>query len=98
MAEPVNDDHTMSSLRDVAEKALLAGLGLVNAAKDKAGDVVSGDDEASLTERVKSTLADLADDLGLVRRDRHEELELKVSQLEHRLRLLEEQAEGKQES
>jgi hypothetical protein len=82
-----------SSLRELAEKILLAGLGLVAATKDKAEAVVGADDSPTLSERAKATLAGLADDLGLVREDRHEELELKIAQIEHRLRLLEERAE-----
>lgn len=37
-------------------------------------------------------LKSLADELGLVSREEYEELELRVAQLEHRLRLLEEPA------
>ena len=82
-------DEEAISLKATAEKVLLAGLGLVATARDKAGDVVGGDDGPSLTERAKMALSDLIDELGLVRNDRHEELELKVAQLEHRVKLLE---------
>ena len=94
MDEPGNEDRP-ASLRDVVEQALLAGLGLVALARDKAEGVVGSDEGPSLTERAKTALADLVDELGLVRRERHEELELKVAQLEHRLRLLEERADRK---
>ncbi len=40
-------------------------------------------------ERASAALEGLFRDLGLVTRDRFEELELRVAQLEHRLRLLE---------
>jgi polyhydroxyalkanoate synthesis regulator phasin len=42
-----------------------------------------------LSEQALSALGTLVDDLDLVRRDDLEELELRVAQLEHRLRLLE---------
>jgi polyhydroxyalkanoate synthesis regulator phasin len=41
------------------------------------------------SEQALSILRSIADDLDLVTRDEHEELELRVAQLEHRLRLLE---------
>lgn len=42
-----------------------------------------------LSEQAVAALNTLVDDLDLVRRDDLEELELRVAQLEHRLRLLE---------
>jgi polyhydroxyalkanoate synthesis regulator phasin len=42
-----------------------------------------------LGERTGAGLSGLFRELGLVTRDEHEELELRVAQLEHRLRLLE---------
>ena len=42
-----------------------------------------------LGERASAALEDVFRDLGLVTRERYEELELRVAQLEHRLRLLE---------
>jgi polyhydroxyalkanoate synthesis regulator phasin len=42
-----------------------------------------------LSEQVMSVLRSIVDELDLVRRDDLEELELRVAQLEHRLRLLE---------
>jgi polyhydroxyalkanoate synthesis regulator phasin len=42
-----------------------------------------------LTERAAATLAGLFRDLGLATERQHAELELRVAQLEHRLRLLE---------
>jgi polyhydroxyalkanoate synthesis regulator phasin len=83
-------EERATSFRDLAEKALLTGLGLLAAAKDKAEEVVGGDEGPGLAERAKSALSDLADDVGLIRREQYEELELKVAQLEHRVRLLEE--------
>ena len=43
-----------------------------------------------LSEGALSALRNVADELNLVTRDELEELELRVAQLEHRLRLLEE--------
>jgi polyhydroxyalkanoate synthesis regulator phasin len=46
-------------------------------------------DAARFGERAGESIAGLARQLGLVTRDEMEELELRVAQLEHRLRLLE---------
>ena len=46
-------------------------------------------DAARLGERAGENLASVARQLGLVTREELEELELRVAQLEHRLRLLE---------
>jgi polyhydroxyalkanoate synthesis regulator phasin len=51
-------------------------------------------DATRLTERAGAGLQSFFDQLGLVSRDAYEELELRVAQLEHRLRL----AEGRIES
>lgn len=90
MAEPASRPETPGSLRELAEKALLAGLGLLDAAREQA-QVSVGSDSAGqpLRERARQALAGLAADLGFVSRERFEELELKVAQHEHRLRLLE---------
>jgi polyhydroxyalkanoate synthesis regulator phasin len=47
------------------------------------------DGKEKLSEQATGALRTLVDELGLVRRDDLEELELRVAQLEHRLRLLE---------
>ena len=77
------------SLRELAEKALLAGLSLLDAAKDQAQEAVGSKTGPPLKERAQGAITGVAGDLGFVTRDRYEELELKVAQLEHRLRLLE---------
>ena len=46
-------------------------------------------DRMRVGEETKQRLQDLARELGLVTRDELDELELRVAQLEHRLRLLE---------
>ena len=46
-------------------------------------------DATRLTERAGQSLQSVFDQLGLVSRDAYEELELRVAQLEHRLRLAE---------
>ena len=46
-------------------------------------------DRIRVGEGTKQRLQDLARELGLVTRDEWDELELRVAQLEHRLRLLE---------
>jgi len=47
------------------------------------------DSKEKLSEQAVGALRSLVDELGLVNRDDLEELELRVAQLEHRLRLLE---------
>ncbi|HZR93594.1 MAG TPA: hypothetical protein VFA44_14435 [Gaiellaceae bacterium] len=47
-----------------------------------------------MTERAGVSLQSLFDQLGLVNRETYEELELRVAQLEHRLRLAESQLEA----
>jgi polyhydroxyalkanoate synthesis regulator phasin len=47
------------------------------------------DGKDKLSEQAVGALRSLVDELGLVTRDDLEELELRVAQLEHRLRLLE---------
>jgi len=51
-------------------------------------------DTARLTERAGASLQQLFDQLGLVTREAYEEVELRVSQLEHRLRLAESRIES----
>ena len=46
-------------------------------------------DRVRFSEESKRRLQDLARELGLVTRDEWDELDLRVAQLEHRLRLLE---------
>jgi polyhydroxyalkanoate synthesis regulator phasin len=50
-------------------------------------------DRVRVGEGTKQRLQDLARELGLVTRDEWDELELRVAQLEHRLRLLEDTPE-----
>jgi polyhydroxyalkanoate synthesis regulator phasin len=50
-------------------------------------------DAVRLRERAGMNIEKLAHDLGLVSRSDHEDLELRVAQLEHRLRLVEESSE-----
>jgi hypothetical protein len=53
-------------------------------------------DATRMTERAGASLHTLFDQLGLVSRDAFDELELRVAQLEHRLRLAESQLESQQ--
>ena len=63
-------------------------------------EAVSGEraDGRHLTERLGAALAGLFRELGLVTERERAELELRVAQLEHRLRLLERTATGRQGS
>jgi polyhydroxyalkanoate synthesis regulator phasin len=94
MDEPADQDPTdrsdSGSLRELTEKFLLAGLGLLSATKEQAQEAFGAAGEGpQLRERASSTLGSVLDEAGFVRKDRYDELELKVAQLEHRLRLLE---------
>jgi polyhydroxyalkanoate synthesis regulator phasin len=51
-------------------------------------------DATRLTERAGESFQSLFDQLGLVTREAYDELELRVAQLEHRLRLAESRIEG----
>ena len=52
-------------------------------------------DATRLTERAGASLQSVFDQLGLVSREAHDELELRVAQLEHRLRLAESRLESR---
>jgi polyhydroxyalkanoate synthesis regulator phasin len=52
------------------------------------------DGQARLSEQAVAILRSLAGELNLVFRDEVDELELRVAQLEHRLRLLEQREDG----
>ena len=90
------------ALRALAERLALALVGAAALTGERAQAVaealVSGGGEASdrwrfdgarTRERAGATLAGVFRELGLVTRDELDELELRVAQLEHRLRLLE---------
>jgi hypothetical protein len=47
--------------------------------------------------RASDALSSIADHLGLVRERRFDELELRVAQLEHRIRLLEQAADARRD-
>jgi polyhydroxyalkanoate synthesis regulator phasin len=49
---------------------------------------------AKLSEQALAAVRALVDDLNLITRDDFDELELRVAQLEHRLRLLEHERDG----
>jgi polyhydroxyalkanoate synthesis regulator phasin len=51
-------------------------------------------DATRLTERAGASMQSLFDQIGLVSREAYEELELRVAQLEHRLRLAESRIES----
>jgi polyhydroxyalkanoate synthesis regulator phasin len=53
-------------------------------------------DATRVGETTKDRIQDLARDFGLVTRDQWDELELRVAQMEHRLRLLEDAADNPQ--
>jgi polyhydroxyalkanoate synthesis regulator phasin len=107
------DSNNSGSVRELAEEAILAGIGAVALTKDRAEELVNElaqkgkltqDDARDLVdevmgrwrgdalrmgERAGATLNGFFRELGLVTRREHEELELRLAQLEHRLRLIE---------
>jgi hypothetical protein len=91
--EPSQDDDG-PSLGALAEKLVLAGLGAVGVTKERAESMLVGTGSGQpLRERASTALTGLLDDLGLAKRERLEELELRLAQLEHRIRLLEQERE-----
>ena len=92
MAEPADTNG-----RPLRERLALAALGALATTTSpaelrdlltEASERVRGDAER-LGERAGTALVDLYRELGLVTREEYEELELRLAQLEHRLRLLE---------
>jgi hypothetical protein len=94
MAEPADPgvpNGTPPPQRDGLER-LLALLGpRVDEARSLLDDATSRwrGDAVRVGEGTKRRVQDLAHEVGLVTRDELDELELRVAQLEHRLRLLE---------
>ncbi len=86
MAEPVNSED-----RDSYER-LIAILGpRLDELRSLADDFTSRwrGDAVRVGESSRRRIQDLARELGLVTREEWDELELRVAQLEHRIRLLE---------
>ncbi len=81
------------SARELAEKLVLAGVGAVALTAERADalaeEVAARGGLGRLSERTGSGLAGVFREVGLVTRGELEEIELRVAQLEHRLRLLE---------
>jgi polyhydroxyalkanoate synthesis regulator phasin len=87
MAEPDSD----SSERDAVDR-IVTMLGLrLDEVRSLLDDVTSRwrGDALRVGEGSRRRVQDIARELGLVTRDEWDELELRVAQLEHRLRLLE---------
>ena len=106
-------DNNSGGMKELAEEAILAGIGAVALTKDRAEELVNElaqkgkltqDDARDLVdevvgrwrgdalrmgERAGATLNGFFRELGLVTRREHEELELRLAQLEHRLRHME---------
>jgi polyhydroxyalkanoate synthesis regulator phasin len=113
MAERGNNSNNNGGLWELAEEALLAGVGAVAITKERADELVGEltqkgkltqedarelvdevmgrwrGDALRMGERAGATLSGVFRELGLVTRREHEELELRLAQLEHRLRLIE---------
>jgi polyhydroxyalkanoate synthesis regulator phasin len=80
MAEPAS--------RRVADLVQRLGRDDIRALADELGALWRGD--SSVGDRAAARLATLFRELGLVTREELEEAELRIAQLEHRLRLVEE--------
>jgi BMFP domain-containing protein YqiC len=83
MAEPERDDSSrelLDEVRQAVEEAVTRWRG----------------DASRMTERAGASLHTVFDQLGLVSRESFDELELRVAQLEHRLRLAESLLESEQ--
>jgi BMFP domain-containing protein YqiC len=83
--------------RDPVVERLLALIGpRVDDARSLAEEAASRwrGDALRISEGTRHRLRDLFHELGLVTREDWDELELRVAQLEHRLRLLEERADA----
>jgi len=113
MAERGSTSNNNGGLWEIAEEALLAGVGAVAITKERADELVGEltqkgkltqedarelvdevmgrwrGDALRMGERAGATLSGVFRELGLVTRREHEELELRLAQLEHRLRLIE---------
>ena len=89
MAEPASPNGD-ATLRDLAERLALALVGAVSLTGERverfAGDLTAVNVHS---EELGRRLAGVFRELGLVTREEWEELELRVAQLEHRVRLLE---------
>ena len=100
---PVSGEEADTGRADSPERdqldRLLALIGPrvddVRALLDEAGTRWRGD-AVRVGEGTRQRLRDLARELGLVTREEWDELELRVAQLEHRLRLLEERSDAEE--
>lgn len=89
MAAPASPDGD-ASLRDLAERLALAIVGAVSVTGERVERFASDLTAVNVhSEELGRRLAGIFRELGLVTRDEWEELELRVAQLEHRVRLLE---------
>jgi polyhydroxyalkanoate synthesis regulator phasin len=85
-----------SELRELAERLLVGASNAVGAARVDEARAVAEElagrwrgDAIRISEKTRVSLAGVFRELGLVTRDDLDELELRVAQLEHRLRLVE---------
>jgi polyhydroxyalkanoate synthesis regulator phasin len=83
--------------RDRADELVQELVGKGKLTSDDARELVDGvmgrwrGDAVRMSERAGTTLSTLFRELGLITRREYEELELRLAQLEHRLRLVEKQ-------
>jgi polyhydroxyalkanoate synthesis regulator phasin len=89
MAEPASPNGD-ASLRDLAERLALALVGAVSLTGERVERFASDLTAVNVqSEELGRRLAGIFRELGLVTRGEWEELDLRVAQLEHRVRLLE---------
>lgn len=87
-------------VRDAVEGLVRRGKLSAEDADELVDELLAGTKSQShrLADRAAGALSGLADQLGLVRERQFDELELRVAQLEHRLRLLEQTADVRRDS
>ncbi len=88
---------TKERTEELAEELARRGKMSVDEARQTIDDMVGRwrGEAAKVTERAGSSMSSIFRELGLVTRHEHEELELRLAQLEHRLRLVEKKGGSK---
>ena len=97
MDDPANDTYAQRDPVEWLSGVVGPRLDEARSLLDEATSRWRGD-AIRIGEGTRQRLRDLFRELGLVTRDEWDELDLRVAQLEHRLRLLEDQAERWQTS
>lgn len=94
---PGGGTDAQTRIRDTVEGLVRRGKLAPEDVDEVVNELVAGSKSQThrLADRASGALSGLADQLGLVRERQFDELELRVAQLEHRLRLLEQAADDR---